>query len=257
MRTLLFTFLLTAFAACRDNAAPKQIAATDTSAKDTIIARENAIIDSVKTITLGNSDTYEKLPRLDFKPMKEAEFNALKPENGIRRYPESEKDSIIYIQTKDKNFSLRKYNSNNFKENDNGYKLSGVLPLQNLFVLTKMNLDEGFTFSSLMLLDSLTNYRYTINSFGDAGGNVPETSSGRKYLIYYYNLIFAEESKIGILKINDRSNPETYLSEFASGDLSGLQIETIVWESDSVFCVKGYRGEAPAKKFEYYRCELP
>ncbi|MCA6361994.1 MAG: hypothetical protein IM638_03090 [Bacteroidetes bacterium] len=256
MRLLIFSILLFPLVSCRDNKGTDQTANADTIVKDTVAAREILPVDSTRSVTLGYFDRYENLPKLSFQPIKETDFNALSPQHPVRNYPSKEKDSATYILTKDKNLSLRKYNSDLLNEGENGYKLTGILPSVNLFVLTHYYLNEGFTFSNLVLLDSLTNYRYILISFGDGGNEIPLASSNNGFVIYYYNSLFEAESKIGVLSINDRAKPETFLSEYASGGFSGMRIDTILWESDSAFCVKGYRGEKPANKFEYYRCVL-
>jgi hypothetical protein len=262
MRLLLPAILLTLIIACNETPKPQQADSAQTPRTDTIKPLTDTPIDSLPVITLGYADTYEKLPKLKFQSISANEFNALKPVNSFRKTASSEKDSIIYIQTNQKRIALRKYNPNKFTEGDNGYTYIGVNSSHHLFALSQYSLNEGFTFSHLVFIDSLTSYRYNIISFGDGGDAIPLTSSSGNYIVYYYNLMFDNLSHIGVLKINKDGKPEKHLSEYASGNFPGMKIEEIVWKLDSEFYVKGVRVKAGKVKENvmetpvYYRCVL-
>ena len=262
MRLLLPVILLTLILACNETPQPQQADAVQTPRTDTIKPLTDTPIDSLPVITLGYADTYEKLPKLKFQSISANEFNTLKPVNSFRKTQPSEKDSLLYIVTNQKRITLKKYNPNKFTEGDNGYTYIGANSSHHLFALTQYSLNEGFTFSHLVFIDSLTNYRYNLISFGDGGDMMPVTSSSGKYIIYYYNLIFDNLSNIGVLKLNKDGKPEKYLSEYASGNYPGMKIEEIVWKSDLEFFVKGVRVKAGNVKENveempvYYRCVL-
>ncbi|MVN23519.1 hypothetical protein [Mucilaginibacter arboris] len=210
-----------------------------------------------KNIEVGYSDTYEKLPTLVFDTLSESEFNTLKPAKGINKIDTKQNESFFFIQTALKKHKFKKFKDYGGNEGWSGYDLIGYYPKLKLFAITEISTSDEFSLGELFLLDSLTDYKYKIISFGDGSVETPIPSINNKYLIYYYNYINDDNCSIGILKINDKTNPKNYLKEYASYNSTEFAIENIVWKSDNCFYVKGYNEiyekKETIKKYKYYQ----
>ena len=218
-------------------------------------------IDSSKKIDIGYYDTYEKLPKLIFETISEIEFLSLEQKKFIQTLkPEQNKD-FFYVQTDLKRHKFKKYKDYGGKESWSGFKYLGYYPTTKLFAITESSTSESLGFGQLFLLDSFNDYEYNIISFGDGAVELPIPSINNKYFVYFYNSVYEHKNcDIGILKINDKSNPKNYLSEYASYNSDEFAIEKIVWKTDNIFFVKGYEevyeDEKWIKKYKYYKTEF-
>jgi hypothetical protein len=215
--------------------------------------------DSIKKIDLGYGDKYEKLPKLTFEITFEKEFLSLEESTAyIQTFRLPQKGNLFYIQTAFKKHPFKKYSDYGGKESWSGYEFLGYYPAAKLFAITENSTSENLGFGQLFLLDSLSDYSYNIISFGDGSVELPIPSINNKYFVYFYNSVYKHKNcDIGVLKINDKSNPKTYLSEYASYNSTDFAIEKIIWKSDNSFYVKGYQekyeNEKWVKEFKYYK----
>lgn len=211
-----------------------------------------------KTITIGYYDSYKKLPKLVFDSISEVEFNELKTRTSLSKIKPKQKRNEFYIETAIRTHTFKKYKNYGEPENWSGYELKGYYPRLKLFALTENSTAEHLGFGELFLLDSITDYRYNISSIGDGSVEIPVPSPDNKYFVYYYNHIYEhKDSEIRVLKINSKTNPEKYLSEYASYSSNHFAVEQIIWKSNHCFYVKGYEeeydGSEWVKKYTYYK----
>lgn len=240
--TLLSIFALTS---CGQESAkePEKLKQTDPAPEKEIAKTHSDSIKSKgKTITLGYYDTYEKLPKLLFDSISEAEFNQLKAKKHLTKIKAKQKGNIFSVQTAMRKHSFRIYKDYGEPENWSGFELKGYYPGLKLFTLTENSTAEHLGFGELFLLDSITDYRYNISSFGDGSVETPIPSIHGKYLVYYYNEVYENGvADIGILKVNSKTKPDSYLKEHAFYHTSDFGVEEIRWKSDHCFYLKGYK----------------
>lgn len=218
----------------------------------------NEFTDTTKIVELGYNDTYDKLPKLTFDQISEAEFNSFHSKNFIQKLKIEEKDNSFFIQTSIQKHTFKKYTDYGGDESWSGYEFLGYYPALKLYALTKNATSEHIGFGELFLLDSINDYQYNIISFGDGSVELPIPSNNYKYLVYYYNSVYKHKNcDIGVLKINDKLKPQNYLTEFSSFHSDEFKIEKIVWKSDHSFYVKGYEeiyeNKKWIKKYNYYK----
>lgn len=210
-----------------------------------------------KNILVGYYDNYEKLPKLLFDSISEAEFNQLKTTKFLSKPKTKQKGNEFYIETAIRTHTFKKYKDYGEPKNWCGYELLGYYPALKLFALTENSTAEHMGFGELFLLDSTTDYQYTIVSIGDGSVETPIPSPNNKYFVYYDNTMYEhKDSEIRILKINTKTNPEKYLIEYASYSSNYFAVEQIIWKSDQCFYVKGYEeiydGSEWIKEYKYY-----
>lgn len=195
-----------------------------------------------KTIAVGYYDNYEKVPKLVFDSISESEFNQLKARKYLTKIQPEKKGNEFQIQTAVRKHSFKKYKDYGEPENWSGYELKGYYPKLKLYALTENSTAEHLGFGELFLVDSITDYRYAISSFGDGSVETPIPSVNGKYLVYYYNEVYENGvADIGILKVNDKTKPDSYLKEHAIYHASDFGVEEIRWKSDHTFYVKAFR----------------
>ncbi|MDF3028762.1 MAG: hypothetical protein K0S23_3069 [Fluviicola sp.] len=167
-----------------------------------------------KTITVGYYNNYEKVPELVFDSISEAEFNRLKAPKHLVKIKANQKGNDFFIQTAIRKHFFPKYKDYGEPESWSGYELTGFYPQLKLFALTENSTSEHLGFGELFLLDSITDYRYVLSSFGDGSVEPPIPSINGKYLVYYYNGVYENGvADIGVLKVNDKTKPDSYLKE--------------------------------------------
>ena len=162
--------------------------------------------------------------------------------------------NYFYIKTKTKNYKFKKDKNNS----GNGSEFLGYYPKLKLFALTNNSTTEGLGFGELMLIDGETDYKYRIISIGDASVEKPIPSMNNKYLVYYYNNVYEHKNSfIGVLKVNEKSNPKQFLQEYQSFQSDYFAIEKIIWKDDNIFIVKGfeekYINQKWIKEYSYYQ----
>lgn len=218
-------------------------------------------IDSSKIVDIGYYDTYEKLPKLTFETITEKDFLSLEEQQYLQTSePEQNKD-FFYVQTSLNKHQFKKYRDYGGEESWSGFQYLGYYPTSKLFAIKENSTSEGFGFGQFFFLDSENDYIYNIVSFGDASVELPIPSINNKYFVYFQNTQYQHKNcDIGILKINDNSNPKNYLREYASYHSDEFAIEKIVWKTDNIFFVKGYEEvyekEEWIKKYKYYKTEF-
>lgn len=211
-----------------------------------------------KQVVLGYSEQFEKLPKLVFDTISESEFNQLQTKKYLTQLKPEQRGNYFFVQTAAQKHRFKKYADYGGEASWSGNELMGYYPALKLYALTENSTSENLGFGELFLLDSLTDYQYTIVSFGDGSVQLPIPSVQNKYLVYYYNAMYDhKDADIGILKINSKGQPEKYLTEYASYHSTDFAVEKIVWKSDHCFYVKGYEevyeNEKWVKKYKYYR----
>lgn len=235
--------------------------AKNNSIKKTDSLPETTESDSTKKVDIGYAERYEKLPALTFETITEKEFLSLEQKEYIQILKPEQRGNFFYLQTVLRKHKFKKYKEYGGEESWSGFEYSGYYPTSKLFALTENSTAEGLGFGQLFLLDSLTDYEYTIISFGDGSVELPIPSINNKYFVYFYNSVYEHKNcDIGILKINSKSDPATYLSEHASYHSDDFAIEKIVWKTDNCFYVKGYeevyKNNQWVKKYTYYKTEF-
>ncbi|MEO4006664.1 hypothetical protein [Flavobacterium sp. CAU 1735] len=264
MKRILFLLLSILTISCNDTKSTKisNTQKTDTVSKNNSISEKQEIeIDSTKIIEVGYHDNYEKLPKLTFDTITEKEFLSLGSKKYIQTFKPKQKGDFFYIQTALKKHTFKKYNDYGGEESWNGYEHLGYYPDFKLFAITQNSTSDYMGFGQLILLDSTNDYKYTIISFGDGSVELPIPSINNKYFVYFYNSVYEHKnSDIGILKINDKSNPKKYMTEYASYNSKDFAIEKIIWKTDNSFFVKGYEevyeNDKWVKKYKYYKTEF-
>lgn len=219
------------------------------------------IVENDKIIEIGYVETFEKLPKLVFESISEKDFNKIKSNIFIEKYKADEKENHFFVKTDHKTFSFKKYNY--YKEDDshNGFELLGFYKNLNLFALTDNTSSEGLDFGTLFFIDKTNDYQYKIVSFGDGSVELPIPSPNNKFMVYYYNGVYQHKNcEIGLLKINDKTNPKKYFLEYSYYESNDFAIEKIIWKSDNCFYVKGYEeiyeNENWIKKYKFYMTEF-
>ena len=257
MTRILLSFLAIVAISCKESLSTQS---NDFENRETII-KSDINADSTKTIYVGYPDSYEKLPKLAFDTISATEFKSLLSKKYIQDLKPVQKQNFFFIQTAIKKHKFKKYMDYGGDKSWSGYEFLGYYPASKLFAITENSTSENLGFGQLFLLDSLSDYRYNIISFGDGSVALPIPSINNKYLVYFYNSVYEHKNcDIGVLKINDRSNPKNYLAEHASFHSIEFAIEKIVWKSDNSFYVKGYQeiyeNEKWVKKYKYYKTEF-
>lgn len=231
------------------------------SKTDSITDKPISKKDGAKIIEIGYHEKYEKLPKLIFYTISEKEFLSVKQKKYVHYIKPKHDKGFIYVQTAVRNHKFRKYKDYGGEESWSGFQYLGYYPDSKLFAITENTSSEGLGFGYLFLLDSLNDFQYNIISFGDGSVELPVPSINNKYFVYFYNSVYEHKNcDIGILKINDKSNPKNYLTEYASYNSEDFAIEQIVWKTDNIFYVKGYEevyeNENWVKKYKYFKTEL-
>ena len=217
-----------------------------------------ASIDTSRLTDIGYSDKFDMLPKLVFDSISETEFGTLQEQTFISKIKTEQKEGNFFIKTNAAKHKFEQYRDYGGNKSWNGYELLGYYTKLKLFAINQQTTSEGIAFGQLFLLDSVTDQAYNIVSFGDGSVALPIPSPGNKYLVYYYNAVYQHKNAdIGILKINNRAYPKTFLKEYASFNSTSFAIEQIVWKSDNCFYVKGYEEvyikDKWIKQYKYYQ----
>lgn len=259
-KKLIFCIVLLLSSCNQSHETKKQKEIDQAPTKELPETHSDSIRSKGKTITIGYYDNYEKLPKLVFDSISESEFNKLKAAKFLRKLKPEQRGNEFCIETAIRTHTFKKYADYGEPENWDGYELLGYYPALKLFALTKNSTADHLGFGELFLLDSTTDYQYTIVSIGDGSVETPIPSPNNKYFVYYYNHIYEhKDSEIRILKINTKTNPGKYLTDYASYSSNYFAVEQIIWKSDQCFYVKGYKeiyDESSGqwiKEFSYYR----
>ncbi|MCG9792938.1 hypothetical protein [Flavobacterium algicola] len=264
MRRILFLTLIVLSASCNDKKPKKNITARKTDIayqKKIISAKHDLKVDSVKKVEIGYYDNFEKLPKLSFETVTESEFLSIEPKKYIETTKPVQNNDFFYIQTALRKHKFKNYRDYGGEESWSGFKYLGYYSNLKLFAIQENSTSDNLGFEQLFLLDSVNDYEYHIISFGDGAVKLQIPSINNRYFVYFYNSVYEHKNcDIGILKINDSSSREKYLSEYASYSSQDFAIDKIAWKTDNIFYVKGYEevnenGEW-LKKYTYYKTEF-
>lgn len=217
--------------------------------------------DKSKSIELGYADTYDSLPKLHFDIISESDFDKVHFEYSFTKPELKNKGVNFFVTTSSMEHNFKKYDDYGGDEGFSGYEFIGYYPQLKLYALTENSTSESLGFGELFLLDSLSDYTYKIISFGDGSVSAPIPSPSNKYLVYYDNSVYEHKNcNIGILKVNSKSSPKSYLTEYASYYSDEFAIEQLIWASDNTILIKGYEevyeNEEWVKYFKYYKANL-
>jgi hypothetical protein len=212
-------------------------------------------------VSIGYIDSYEKLPKISFQKTSAAEYEQYKPGKTLVKLKLKETKSSFQIIAKGKPYWFKKYNPQGSGDGFRGFEFSGYFPKLKMYVLTSNATSEHIGFSDLILLDSLSNYNYSIVSIGDAAVETPVPSVNSKYLLYFYNEVYnANNCTIAILKVNDRKAPSKLLTEYQYFKTDKWAVDQIKWIDDQSFLIKALvskiENSQRSKHFEYYRAKL-
>lgn len=257
---LLFLLVLFCISCNKENKKPLNIkpeAKTETVREVADSETEKTIADTTKKITIGYSDTYEKLPKLVIDTISEKEFDQLKDKKYLEKVNIQEIGNFFYIQTEHTKHKFKKYKDYGGEDSWSGFDLLGYYSQLKLFAITDSSTAEHMGFGELFLLDYTNDYQYNIVSFGDGSVELPIPSVNNKYLVYYYNLTYESQNcDIGVLKINEKADPKKFLTEAASYKSDQFKVEKIVWKTDCIFYIKGYKEVDNQKLYSYYKAEI-
>jgi hypothetical protein len=210
-----------------------------------------------KHVVLGYVDTYEKLPKLVFSQITQAEYETYTAKFSFSENSTEPKGNFLYVETDVKKHKFKKYKDYGAQKGHAGTELLGYYTALNMYAISESSTAEGLGFSELVLLDKKTDYFYHIISIGDGRVQLPIPSKNNQYLVYFYNAAYQHKnSDICVLKVGDKANPKTYLQEYASYHSDAFAVEDIIWIDDNSFVVKGYQkmqNEGWKKKYQFYK----
>ncbi len=253
---ILFFILLVTVVSCQKVILKKE---KDVTNGDSIVVKK-IVANNTKEISVGSYEKYEKLPKLTFEKISKKEFLSVTPQNNIEAFLPKYDGDFFFVQTKSKKHKFKKYRDYG-KEGWNGCEPLVYYPKLQMFAIVEAFTSESIGFGRLLLLDSLNDHKYVIESFGDGSVELPIPSPNNKYLVYFYNFPYEHKNcEIGILAINSKDNPRKYLTEHMSCTSTNFKIKKLVWKSDNSFYIKGYKevfqNESWVEKYEYYKTKF-
>ncbi|TDG36396.1 hypothetical protein EZJ43_07715 [Pedobacter changchengzhani] len=209
-------------------------------------------------IAIGYLENYEKLPKIKLEQTTEAEYNKYKISGKPDLLKIKETETHFTLPTKVKKIKLKKTNGalNDF----DGYEYLGYYPKLKMYAITDNSIADNLTFSTFVLIDSLTAQDYSIVSIGDGAVETPIQSINSNYLLYYYNRPYRGDGCfIGLLAINKNGRPQHRFKEKMSFNFEskGFSVEGIKWVDDKSFIAKTYVTKIvdnkSVKEFSFYK----
>ncbi len=251
---ILFFILLVTVVSCKKVTLKKE---KDVTNGDSIVVKK-IVANNTKEISVGSYEKYEKLPKLTFEKISKKEFLSITPQNNIEAFLPKYEGDFFFVQTKSKIHKFQKYRNYGNEKGWNGCEPLVYYPELKMFAIVENFTSESIGFGRLFLLDSLTDCRYIIESFGDGSVALPNPSPNNKYLVYFYNYPYEHaRCEIGILAIKSKANPSKYLTEYRSCSSTDFKIKRLVWESDNSFYIEAYKevleNDTWIEKYEYYK----
>ncbi|RQO69506.1 hypothetical protein DBR43_15630 [Pedobacter sp. KBW06] len=212
-------------------------------------------------VSIGYIETYEKLPEIRLQKTSAAEYEQHKPGKTLVKLKLKETKSQFQIRAKGKQYWFKKYDPQASGDGFKGFGFFGYFPKLKMYVLSSNATSEHLGFSDLILLDSLSNYRYTIVSIGDAAVETPVPSVNSRYLLYFYNEVYnVNNCTIAILKVNDRKVPSKLLTEYQYFKTDKWSVDQVRWIDDHSFLIKALvsrkENSQRSEHFEYYKAQL-
>jgi hypothetical protein len=236
----LLLLLLFSFVSCQ-----KQI---DSSNSKAIINIAN-----IKYDTIGFSDKYDPLPKLNIQEINEENFNKLKKNKNTFIETPIKKNGINYfLDINNKTLQLKGESDKKTGKRDGEiwYSYLGFYPSLDMYAVSVNSVSEGLDFSDFELINKSNGKIFKIISPGDGKIENPVPSTQINYLAYYYNHIYDNNSFLGILKIDSDKN----LREYKSLALENFRIYQINWSEDNLILLKVSSDNG--KSFKYYKGDI-
>ncbi|MEN7548805.1 hypothetical protein AAG747_12865 [Rapidithrix thailandica] len=213
---------------------------------------------------VGYMDRYEALPTMEFTDATKAEFDQAKP--AVKsKLPEVElTESHFFIKTKGDKIKFENYHYDATAEGHRGSEFVGYYPESSMYVVIHYFTSESLGFGQLVMVDSLTNNQYEIISIGDGAVELPISSPGNDFLVYYYNYMYEQkECFMGVIKVDEsnKNHPQKYLTEYSSYPSTDWAVEEIRWADNDTLIIKVYEKEFEkeewVKKYWYVKSSFP
>lgn len=149
---------------------------------------------------------------------------------------------VIDIQTAAQTHQLFHYNPNSNQTGDRGYQLLNYFPETKLYALNHNFVSDDFGFSQLVLIDSVTDFQYEIETNSDESFEVPVFSTNNSYFALFRNHLFDDNgTTIAIINVRDKEKPKSYLTVNSVYTTNDFNIESIYWKNDHTLYLKCFR----------------
>lgn len=172
-------------------------------------------VDKIEQKSVGFSDKYESLPKLDIEEISVNEYKRLSvTKKTLIGVPVNYDTNYYNIETNHKIVQLKREK----KIDSNGtatswYYFLGFYPALNMYAFSRNSVSESLNFSEFMLLNKSNGEIVNIISSGDERIENPIPSSKNQYLAYYDNQVYtANNSFLGILKFDKKNKLKEYRS---------------------------------------------
>lgn len=205
-------------------------------------------IATAKYETIGFSDKYDVLPKLNIQEINEEVFNKLKKTKNTFKHTPLKKNGGNYFLDINNNKTLQLKGEK--KEGETWYNYLGVYPSLDMYAISANSVSEGIDFSDFELINKSNGKIFKIISPGDDKIENPVPSPQINYLAYFHNQIYDNNSFLGILKIDSNKNLKEYKSLF----LENFKIYQIDWSDDHLILIKASTDEG--KTFKYYKSDI-
>ncbi|MCM0666441.1 hypothetical protein [Flavobacterium tyrosinilyticum] len=210
-------------------------------------------IDKIEQKSVGFSDKYEALPKLDIEEISISEYKRLSvTKKSLIQIPLNYDTKYYSVETNDKIVQLRrekKVESNGSAVN--WYDFLGFYPTLNMYAFSRNSVSESLDFSQFMLMNKSNGEILNIISSGDDRIENPIPSSKKQYLAYFDNQVYtANNSFLGILKFDEKNK----LKEYRSLISENFNIYQIAWGENDVLLIK--TSSDNGKNFKYYKSNV-
>ncbi|SIS65254.1 hypothetical protein SAMN05421786_101757 [Chryseobacterium ureilyticum] len=210
-------------------------------------------IAEAKYETIGFSDKYEVLPKLNIQEISEDAFNKLKiTKNSFQQTPIKKNKGNYFLDINNKTLQLKGENDNETEKKQGGiwYNYLGFYPSLDMYAVSANSVSEGIDFSDFELINKSNGKIVKIVSPGDDKIENPVLSPQINYLAYFHNQIYDNNSFFGILKIDSNKD----LREYKSLILENFKIYQVNWSDDHLILIKA--STDGGKTFKYYRSDI-
>jgi len=208
-------------------------------------------IDNLQYDSVGFSDNYDKLQKLDIQEISLDEFiklNVMK--KTFVKIPMKKEKKYYYLETTDKILQLQ-VEKETTEIKKNWYDILGFYTNLNMYAISNNSVSEGLGFSDLELINKSNGKIYKIVSPGDDKIENPIPSTQSQYLAYFHNQVYDENNSfLGILKFDSSNN----LTEYKSYTSENFKIYQIAWSVDDLILIK--ISSDNGKNFKYYKSNI-
>ncbi|MBF4491721.1 hypothetical protein IR010_04145 [Flavobacterium sp. MR2016-29] len=210
-------------------------------------------VDKIEQKSIGFSDKYEALPKIDIEEISVSEYKRLNvTKRPIIKIPVNYDANYYNLETNDKIIQLKRgkrVESNGSATN--WYDFLGFYPTLNMYAFSRNSVSESLNFSEFMLLNKSNGEIINIISSGDERIENPIPSSKKQYLAYFDNQVYASNNSfLGILKFDEKNK----LKEYRSLISENFNIYQIAWGENDVLLIK--TSSDNGKKFKYYKSNI-